>query len=297
MGQGGGIFGSPLGKASEPEIKSSRYADKLAKMGEQYWNQTAPLRSQVVGRSTDFMRGNLDVTQSPVYTAGQTALEKQYGIAQNTLEDQYGVAQQQMLSSMPSGGGLQQGLSDLSSNRAGSLADLSSAKATSLSDLVSQLAQDEYSKAYGMAQLSPQSSMAGLTGAGGVMSPVLGSQANKQGAAMSAIGNICCFIFIAGHGYLHPIVRKYRDLKMNRQNRRGYYWLSDRLVPWMSNIKYIKTLVNLLMVKPMTSYGKYYFGINRIGVIFIPITAFWLLTYSMLGHRPPYRRKGTMEVV
>ena len=87
MGQGGGILGSPLGKASSPEIESSRYADKLAKMGMQYWNQTQPLRNSVIGRSTDFMQGDMDVTQSPVFAAGQ-----------NQLEDQYGVAQQQMLS-------------------------------------------------------------------------------------------------------------------------------------------------------------------------------------------------------
>lgn len=275
MGEGGGIFGSPLGKASGPENQSMGFADELSKMARNYWEQTKPLRNEVIDRSTDFMQGDLDVTGTPMYAAGKGA-----------LEDQYGVAREQALADMPAGGPLQEGLTGLSGDRASSLAGL-----------VSQLAQDEYNKAYGTAMMSPQTSMGGMAGAGGVMSPVLGSQASKQGAAMGAIGNICCFIFICGYGSLHPIVRRYRELKMNRRNRRGYYWLSDRLVPWMEKSRAVKALVNLCMVKPMVSYGKHYFNLNKIGVVFTPITAFWLLFYSVLGHRPPYRRKGTVEVV
>ena len=279
MGEGAGIFGSPLGKASGSEKTQEKYAKQLSGMAKDYWKDTEGIRGQLIGRGENFLSGNWSPESTPMYTAGQ-----------NQIEDQYGVAQQQMLSSMPSGGGLQQGLGDLSQGRA-----------DSLTDLASQIYQNQYNtelgNAYGLGMASPQTAMSGMAGAGGVNSPVLGSQASKQNSAMNTIGNICCFIFIAGHGFLHPIVRRYRELKMNRRNRRGYYWLSDRLVPWMKKSKTVKALVDFGMVKPMTSYGKHYFGLNKIGAIFTPITAFWLLVYSMLGHRPPYRRKGTMEVV
>ena len=117
------------------------------------------------------------------------------------------------------------------------------------------------------------------------------------GEGMSMAGGSCCFIFIAGHGYLHPIVRRYRDEHMTKRNRRGYYWLADRLVPLMERFKAVRRIVRFVMVDPMTSYGKYYYGINRIGVIFTPITSFWLRIFTLLGFRKPYRRKGTAEIV
>lgn len=266
-----GVPGMPGTKASGAEEQGMGFADELAGMAREYWKQTGPLRSKMIDRSTRLMGKDFDVRGGPVYRAGR-----------NTLEDQYGVAQEQMLSAMPSGGGLQQGMADLAGGRADSLANLAS-----------QIAQDEYNKAYGIGVGSPQISMTGMTQAGQGYGNVMQSQAANN--PKMSLG--CCFIFITGHGFLHPIVRRYRDLKMNIQNRRGYYWLSDRLVPWMVKSRLIKSLVSFLMVKPMTSYGKHYFGLNRIGAIFTPITAFWLLVYSMLGHRPPYRRKGTMEVV
>lgn len=103
------------------------------------------------------------------------------------------------------------------------------------------------------------------------------------GAGRSTSVNLCCFTFIATHGYLHPIVRKYRDSHMTTRNRRGYYWLSDRLVPLIKQYKLAKYLVKLLMVSPMTSYGKYYYRISKLGVLFTPITAAWLLIFDLIG--------------
>jgi len=120
----------------------------------------------------------------------------------------------------------------------------------------------------------------------------------KSTTSWGAQGGLnCCFIFIASHGYLHPIVRRYRDTHMTVRNRRGYYWLSDRLVPWMAKYPLARHLVSWLMVKPMTSYGKYYYGLNRYGWLFAGLTKGWLLIYSLLGLRPPYTRRGTKEVV
>jgi len=137
----------------------------------------------------------------------------------------------------------------------------------------------------GMAQEKKQAKIANIIGGAQVAATVISGVSS------------CCFIFIASHGYLHPIVRQYRDIKMNARNRRGYYWLADRLVPMMAKSKFMSKLVEYLMVKPMTCYGKYYFGLNRIGAMFAGLTKFWLIAYTVLGMRPPYRRKGTNEVV
>lgn len=107
----------------------------------------------------------------------------------------------------------------------------------------------------------------------------------------------CCFIFVASHGYLHPIVRKYRDNHMNTRNRRGYYWMADRLVPWMEKSKLASWLVEWLMVRPMTCYGRYYYNLGKIGAVFTPVAKFWLIIFTILGMRPPYRRRGTNIVV
>lgn len=118
------------------------------------------------------------------------------------------------------------------------------------------------------------------------------------GAIIGYIGSKkCCFIFIASHGYLHPIVRKYRDEHMTDRNRRGYYWLADKLVPLMEKSKIATLMVKWLMVRPMTAYGKYYYNLGRLGALFAPITKFWLIVFDLLGHRPPYTREGTNETV
>lgn len=118
------------------------------------------------------------------------------------------------------------------------------------------------------------------------------SEASSFGSGMK-----CCFIFLAGAGQLSQSVRRYRDSHMNVRNRRGYYWLADCLVPLMEKSKAVKYLVNLLMVRPMTYYGDYYYKGNSTGFVCAPITQFWLTTFTLLGYRPPYRRRGTEEVV
>jgi hypothetical protein len=107
----------------------------------------------------------------------------------------------------------------------------------------------------------------------------------------------CCFIFVASHGFLHPIVRRYRDEHMTVRNRRGYYWFADRLVPLMTRYKVVSSAVKWLMVEPMTSYGRYHYGIGKMGALFAPLTQAWLTIFTVLGMRKPYKRRGTEEVV
>jgi hypothetical protein len=108
----------------------------------------------------------------------------------------------------------------------------------------------------------------------------------------------CCFIFIeAANGTLDPVVRRYRDEHLTVRNRRGYYWLSDRLVPLMRKWRFLKEVVRKVMTQPMTAYGRYVYGGPRSGALFAPVAAAWLLVFRILGLRPPYRRHSTGEVV
>jgi hypothetical protein len=107
----------------------------------------------------------------------------------------------------------------------------------------------------------------------------------------------CTFIFTATYGEVPLAVRAYRDKATTVRNRRGYYWFSDKVLPLMKKHKWIKRLMKLIMTGPMTSYGKWFYGLNKIGFIFLPVTAFWMRLFHVLGYRKPYQRVGTKEVV
>jgi hypothetical protein len=105
-------------------------------------------------------------------------------------------------------------------------------------------------------------------------------------------GGGCCFIFIEAYEGLLPIVRRYRDEHMNDTNRRGYYRIADRIVPWMRKSKTVKWIVRILMTGPMVSYGKYFYGQGRVGVYFKPIAKGWLKVFELLGKKPYIRSNG-----
>ena len=103
----------------------------------------------------------------------------------------------------------------------------------------------------------------------------------------------CCFIFIAANdGVLHPIVRRYRDEHMTEQNRRGYYKLSDWLVPKMKKHKLVYHAVRFLMTEPMTSYGKWFYGASTRGEKFRPLAKFWLKVFDWMGRGKRYVRSN-----
>ena len=128
-----------------------------------------------------------------------------------------------------------------------------------------------------------------MPGSAGNVGQALGSGVSAVGGAAkdvlkSAGGMLCCFIFIeANGGTLHPVVRMYRDEHMTARNRRGYYRLADRLVPKMKQYKLVYHAVRLFMTEPMTSYGKYFYGIGRAGKVFKPLAKFWLKVFDRMG--------------
>jgi hypothetical protein len=99
-------------------------------------------------------------------------------------------------------------------------------------------------------------------------------------------GGGCCFIFLEaryGNGTMDKVVRRFRDEHMTDKNKRGYYKLSEVLVPMMRKHKLVKAAVRLLMTDPMVAYGKAYYGENKLGFIFKPVVKFWLNTFDFLG--------------
>ena len=102
----------------------------------------------------------------------------------------------------------------------------------------------------------------------------------------------CCFIFIEAYSELLPIVRRYRDEHMTDKNRRGYYKVADKIVPLMKKSKVFKQVVKFFMTDPMVSYGKYFYGQGRVGIIFKPITKFWLSIFNLLGGKKKYVRSN-----
>jgi len=87
-----------------------------------------------------------------------------------------------------------------------------------------------------------------------------GSQTSSSfGASM----NLCCFIFMeAYNGELPKHVRECRDefAPENSARRIGYIRMSRWLVPAMRTSGGVRTLVNHLLIQPLTRWGAYYKG-------------------------------------
>lgn len=105
----------------------------------------------------------------------------------------------------------------------------------------------------------------------------------------------CCFIFLEaryGTGVLDKVVRRYRNEHMTAKNKRGYYIAAEFLVPLMRKYWLVKVLVRSLMTDPMVQYGKYYYGENRWGWVFKPLTKFWLGMFDYLGGSHEFIREN-----
>lgn len=95
--------------------------------------------------------------------------------------------------------------------------------------------------------------------------------------------NLCCFIFLESYnGELPKSVRQYRDRYAGEFTdvRNGYVKMSKWLVPAMRQFKWVRRMVNGLMVKPLTSYAEWFYGNNKFGWVFEPIRLTWFLIWK-----------------
>ena len=105
----------------------------------------------------------------------------------------------------------------------------------------------------------------------------------------------CCFIMLEaryGDGTMDDVVRRYRDEHMTARNKRGYYKLAEVFVPLMRKYPVFKWLVTKTFADPLVSYGKYYYGQNKHGVLFAPVKVFWMKVFDVLGADTEFVREN-----
>lgn len=108
-------------------------------------------------------------------------------------------------------------------------------------------------------------------------------------------GGGCCFIMLEaryGDGTMDDVVRRYRDEHMTDRNKRGYYKVAEVLVPLMRKSRLAKWLVTKTFADPLVSYGKYYYGQNKHGVIFSPVKSFWMSVFNIVGGETEFIREN-----
>lgn len=169
MGKGDGGSSAP---------KESSYEKALARMAEELYGQTKPLRGRLLNQMGGIVRGKT--------TPQQTALFKPiFSQAKQGIEDQYGVAREDILSTLPRGGTQRKGLTDLAIGRA----EQSSALPAQIS---SGILQDMIDKSYGVAFGTPQTSISGLGTAAGTFgakqSQAMASESQENAAKYGGLG-------------------------------------------------------------------------------------------------------------
>jgi len=111
----------------------------------------------------------------------------------------------------------------------------------------------------------------------------------------SSGGGGCCFIMLEaryGDGTMDEVVRRYRDEHMTVRNRRGYYRIAKVLVPLMRKSKVFKWVVAKTFADPLVSYGKYYYGQNKHGVIYSPVKSLWMKIFDVVGGDTEFIREN-----
>lgn len=146
------------------EVQQSTAGQLLEEIARQFFNQTNPVRNSLLDRSSNFLNGNLDVTQSPMYGSIKAANEAQFKRARDNV-----------IANTASGGALTSALTNLEGQRAANMATQ-----------VGNLANDEMSRAYGFA--NPQAAMAGLGSAGAIQAQIANAQAQQTAGAKQGMG-------------------------------------------------------------------------------------------------------------
>lgn len=145
--------------------------DAMAKMqaqiAQQLFDQTNPLRQELIGRSTQFMNGGLDVTASPMFTALKQQTESQYGNARNNV-----------IADTPAGGQLTQALTELNSSRANALGQGAGA-----------VAETELARAMMLGTGATGQAMSGLGQSAAIQANLAQNRAMREAGMFGAVGS------------------------------------------------------------------------------------------------------------
>jgi hypothetical protein len=156
----------PLGMRKKNEDPTNASADMLAKIAGDLYTKTDPLRTQLIGRSNNFLSGNLDVTQSPMF-----------GSLKDAVDSQFAKARGNTIGNTPSGGALTAALTGLEGDRA-----------STMTQGIGDLAQGEMDRSFGLATGMLPQTTGGLSAAAGIQAQMLGQQQAQSAAAKQGTG-------------------------------------------------------------------------------------------------------------
>jgi len=141
------------------------------------------------------------------------------------------------------------------------------------------------------ANTSAQNSL--LSATSGIQQSYINPQAtsayqNSPGGQATAAFGACCFIFLESYNGILPWwVRKSRDYYYEREPTVavGYKKMAKWLVPLMRKSVFIKHLVNIFMIKPITLYGGYLHKVKGYSLCqpFVIFKNFWFFVWRKVG--------------
>ena len=161
MGGGGGSTTYQIGapQMAYPQIESNPYESPLFHVGQGMWQMTQPARNYI-GQDWESL---FNPAQGRKYDpANLPAFSPLYNMARTGLEDQYSAAKENILSSMPRGGGMARQLGNLETGRAKDVGSL-------LSQISAPIISDMYNKAYNAGFVTgPSQAITGMGTAAGL---------------------------------------------------------------------------------------------------------------------------------
>lgn len=247
---------------------------EASEIARKQYEETQPLRDM-------FMQDWLQTMQG-----GQPQfMETMYSGLKQPIEQQYDVARENIISSLPQGGGLQS-----------ELANLETARAQGLQDVLQNIWQDQLSKAYGYAAGAPQLAISGLSGQGETEAALRMNKLNAMVSSSNQAAGTCCWNFLAAHGKITDDVKRYRNEHYPKgcPVSKGYKWMSEWFVPLMKLHPRLRKFIDLVIFTPMTRYAEWYYGKNWYGWIFKPIVIFATGLWGEWGKRIPQARRYYM---
>lgn len=159
------------------DMPPNEAAIALANIAKELHAESTPLRRQLLGRSGQFMAGDLDVTASPQFEGLKAGSDLAFNRARTNT-----------IANTPSGGGLIDALTNLETNRA-----------VGMAQGAGSIAESELMRALGLATGSNPSVTSGLGQAAGIQGQALNQQSAsnaqaKQGAGAGAGALLAAFL-------------------------------------------------------------------------------------------------------
>lgn len=153
-------------KSSKAAKNANRTAQQQVDVSQALLDQTDPLRQALIDRSLDLFSNPGGILESPAYLALKDSASRDYGTAKDNI-----------IASLPAGGGIADALADLEANRAGVL-----------TQGAGQLYDNEVSRALGLATGTVPTALNGLGMAGNAQASIAGSLSRETSDKSSGFG-------------------------------------------------------------------------------------------------------------